>query len=120
MQPISVRVHCSESPWFKQEEYLYGFKEFENIAALAATRVKAGYDKTVITVFFSTEQEDRLYDYKCRLDLAINGDKGFCEHTVSVLRFIASDQFNELDTATQADYKELETFLRQIKWPSVH
>lgn len=88
MKPITVLVHWSESPEFRDGESL-PFRDFERRAAKAAADKGrgGGYDKTKITVTF-----DNGDTYECRLDLAEDDDTGFEQHIRETLRFYETER----------------------------
>lgn len=90
IKPISVKVHWSESPEFK-EETMYDFMDFERKALeVAKTNPRGGYDKTKVTVHFDNEET-----YECRLDLGCGGnDAGFADHCLSMLAYYLRHQYD--------------------------
>ncbi|WP_387691830.1 LPD25 domain-containing protein [Photorhabdus sp. RM71S] len=102
LTPVEVLVHWSESKILSVKEVIFPFAIFEQMANKAASLVNMGYDKTEITVRFESGEK-----YTCRIDLAVNDEKGFRDHCMKMIDFFA-------------DFPEKEpylNFIRRIKWP---
>ncbi|MDB6374665.1 LPD25 domain-containing protein [Photorhabdus bodei] len=83
--PVEVLVHWSESKVFPVKEATFPFAIFERMANKAASLVNEGYDKTKVTVKFDDGNE-----YTCRIDLAVNDEKGFRDHCMKMITFADS------------------------------
>lgn len=84
-KPVHVIVHWSESKFFPDTDKLYSFSEFESLAFKASDLNLDEYDKTSITVIFSSGDT-----YNCRLDLGMKQDKGFSDHVKKLIKFSQS------------------------------
>ena len=84
-KPVHVIVHWSESKFFAEKDKIFSFSDFESLAFTASELNSDEYDKTSITVIFSSGDT-----YNCRLNLGKKHDKGFSDHVKKLIIFSKS------------------------------
>lgn len=110
-RPVSVLVHWSESGDFENETE-YSFKEFEKKALYVALgHADGGYLKTKVTVKFDDGET-----YGCRIDLALNDERGFEHRCKEMISY--SETPNGASYYGQDNWAPLLAFIKQIDFGS--